>query len=97
MNKTRREIECIARLQQLGGSCDDILEFLIGENLVLKEEARVLRLNPEVAKAMQLMLSNLQRSGKLQLLEYEWTILPVERIKIHIITDRANREFVFNF
>lgn len=97
MNKTRREIECIARLQQLGGNVDDILEFLLGENLILKEDARVLRLNPEVAKAMQLMLHGLSTSGKLQLLEYEWTILPVERIKIHIITDRASREFVYNF
>jgi hypothetical protein len=97
MNKTRKEIECIARLQHLGGNVDDILEFLLGENLILREDARVLRLNPEVSKSMQSMLQGLSTSGKLQLLEYEWTILPVERIKIHLITDRASKEFVYNF
>lgn len=97
MNKTRQEIECIARLQQLGGNVDDILEFLVGENIILKDEARALRLNPEVSKAMQLLLSTLSKNGKFQLLEYEWNILPVERIKIHVITDRANKEFVYNF
>lgn len=97
MNKTRRQIECIARLQHLGGNVDDILEYLLGENLILKEDARVLRLNPEAAKAMQLMLAKLHHDNKFQLLEYEWTILPVERIKIHIITDRSSKEFVYNF
>lgn len=97
MNKTRREIECIARLQLLGGHLDDILEYLLSEGLIPKSEAQVLRTNPEVAKAMQLMLHRLSTSGKLQLLEYEWTVLPVERIKISVVTDRSSKEFVYNF
>lgn len=97
MNKTRREIECIARLQVLGGNVDNILEFLLSENLINRDEVRVTRASPEIAKDIQLMLARLSESSKFQLLEYEWTILPVERIKIHIVTDRTSQEFTYNF
>lgn len=97
MNKTRREIECIARLQALGGNVDNILDFLLSESLINKDEVKVLRASPEVAKSVQLMLARLSADKKFQLLEFEWAILPVERIKIHIVTDRASQEFTYNF
>lgn len=97
MNKTRREIECLTRLQALGGSVDNILDFLMGEELVGKDEVCKVRLSPEACKDIQLMLARLQNDKKFQLLEYEWAILPVERIKITIVTDRTSQEFSYGF
>jgi hypothetical protein len=96
MNKTRKEIECLAKLQKLGGNVDNILDFLLSESLVKSDEVKKIRSSPEINKDIQLLLANLSATGKFQLLEYEWVILPVERIKISIVTDRASHEFTYN-
>jgi hypothetical protein len=65
--------------------------------LILKEEIKGIRSAPNKAKDLQAKLSNLSKEGKLQLLEYEWNLLPVERIKISIVTDRVSKDFSYNF
>lgn len=97
MSNQRREIECIARLQSLDSSVENILVFLLGEGLVSKEQIKTVKGSPDLAKDVQKLLAGLSQTGKLQLLEYEWHILPVERIRIHIVTDRNNQEFAYNF
>lgn len=97
MGKTRKEIECLCRLQEVNASYEDILVFLLAENMITKEEIKVIRSSSEVPKRLQAHLANLSKANKLQLLEYEWTILPVERIKLVIVTDRDSREFSYNF
>ena len=93
----KREIECLARLNDLNGAVDDVLQFLLSEKLVTKEEIKFIQHSSDQPKNLQATLKKLSSTDKLQLVEYEWTILPVERIKIHIVTDRATREFTYNF
>ena len=97
MKKTRREIECIGRLHDLNGNVEDIMDFLLAEGLITKDDVKVIRLSADIPKATQKLMRELHQLGKFQLLEYEWTILPVERIKIVIVTDRNNKEFAYNF
>ena|SRR5579884_4264038 len=98
MARISKEIECIARLEEIsGGSQDMILEFLTQESLVSKEQRKAMLSSSDVAKAIHTHLASLQRDNKLQLLEYEWIVLPVERVKITIITDRNSKEFSYNF
>jgi len=97
MNNSRKEIECIARLQQLGSNVDNILTYLFNESLISKDDIQVIRRSPDSYKDIQLLLAKLSASGKLQLLEYEWVVLPVERIKIHLVTDKSSEEFTYNF
>jgi hypothetical protein len=97
MNKTRREIECIAKLQSLGGNVDNIIEFLLSEALINKDEVKELRRSPDLAKALQLILARLSKEEKLQLLEYTWNVLPVEQIRIYIVTNRSSQEFSYSF
>jgi hypothetical protein len=96
-NNRRKEIECIARLQQLGSNTDNILSYLLNESLISNNDIQIIRRSPDSYKDIQALLSKLSTSGKLQLLEYEWTVLPVERIKIHIVTDKSSEEFTYNF
>lgn len=96
MKNTRKEIECLARLQVTTQQLDQILFFLKQENLIDDNLIKSTRQSADHAKEIQLILRDLQVKQKLQLLEYEWTILPVENIKISIITDRNQAEFVFN-
>ena len=96
MNKTRREIECLSRLQQMTSQLDNILMFLRQEELVDDQQIKTTKQSPDFAKDIQAVLRDLQVRNKLQLLEYTWTILPVENIRLYIVTDRNQQEFVYN-
>lgn len=75
---------------------DQILLFLRQENLTDDVQIRSIKQSADHAKEIQGILRELQLKQKIQLLEYEWTILPVENIRIYIVTDRNQAEFVFN-
>jgi hypothetical protein len=96
MGKASKEIECLIRLDELTPSFDGIIEFLHSEDLLSREEGKAIRSSSEVAKKIYEKLAVLSKTKKLQLLEYEWVILPIERIKVMVVTDRASREFSFN-
>lgn len=93
----KKEINCLNRLNTLTGSINEIVTFLLEEKLLDKSEATSIVSSSDVAKSLNALLHRLNELGKIQLIEYEWVILPVERIKIHIVTLLSNREFVYNF
>lgn len=97
MSKASKEIECLMRLDGLTPSYDGILEFLHSEDLISRGEGKAIRSSSEVAKKLHEKLTTLSKTKKLQLLEFEWTMLPIERIKVMIVTDRMSKEFSFNY
>lgn len=97
MTKMGEEMECIARLEVLTPVWDSMLEFMIAEDLISKEDRRACGLAQDKAKWLWQCLNTLSKTKKIQLLEYEWVILPVERIKILMITDRNQKEFSFGY
>lgn len=97
MSKANREIECLTRLDELIASYDAILEFLQQEDLLTRQEAIAMRSSSDVAKMINIKLSTLSKTNKIQLLEYAWEVLPVERVKISIVTDRVSKEFSYGY
>jgi hypothetical protein len=93
MRNTKREIECLKRLQELSPVYEELIAFFMQELLMTKEELKIIKSSPEQGKLLQAKLASLSVENKIQLLEYEWSILPVERIKISIVTDRGFKEF----
>lgn len=96
MNKTKREIECLTRLQGLTGQLEEILQFLKLEGLVDDNQLKSVKQSADHPKEVQIILRDLQAKQKFQLLEYVWTLLPVENIQITIITDHNQKEFIFH-
>ena len=96
MNNVNLEIRCLARLDELIASNETIMEFLVSEELMTKEERRVAVTAPDVAKCLQAHLAKL-KGNKLQLLTYEWIVLPDERLKVSLVSDRNSKEFSYNF
>ena len=94
MRNTKREIECLKRLQELSPVYDELIAFFLQEYLLSKEEVKVIKSSPDQGKLLQAKLAALSEERKVQLLEYEWVILPTERIKISIVTDRGFKEFI---
>ena len=95
-SKIKREVECLTRLQGLTSQLEDILMFLKLEGLIDDNLIKTVKNSPEHAKEVQQILRDLQVRQKLQLLEYEWAVLPVENIRILIVTERDSKEFSFN-
>jgi len=96
-SRASKEIECLARLDELTASYDGILEFLHSEDLISREDAKAVRSSSEIPKVIYTMLTSLSKTNKLQLLELEWVVLPVERVKLTIITDRMSKEFSYGY
>ena len=96
MSNTSKEIEFLSRLDELTSSTEMILEFLTNEGLVTKDQRKAILSSSDKAKAVQLYLRTM-KGKQLQLLEYIWEVLPVERLKATIVTDRATKEFSYNF
>jgi hypothetical protein len=94
MNKKRKELECLARLQTLTQGLDEILQFLREENLLDEVEIKAMRSSSDYPKETFLILNRLKEK-QFQLLSYEWTILPVENITVLIVTDRTQRTFKY--
>jgi len=94
---SKREIDCLERLQDKSGSIDDIMSFLVEEKLMDLDLAKKVKQSSDEAKELHAYLKSLSKTDKIQLLEYEWVILPVEIIKINLVTNRNNKQFTYNF
>lgn len=94
MRNRKREVECLKRLQQLSPVYQELIAFFVQEKLISSEELKVLKETPEQERMLQAKLAALSAEDKIQLLEYEWTILPVERIKLNIVTTSGHKEFL---
>ncbi len=81
-------------MQSLTPMFEELIAFLLQEFLLSKEELKAIRVSPEQARMLQAKLAALSDERLLQLLEYEWTLLPTERIRINIVTDRGFKEFI---
>ena len=91
------KVDCLQRYGALTNGLQDLVEFLMSEGLLSKELLREINSSQNVSKEIEQLLFELQTNGKLQLLEYDWSILPVERIKILIVTNKLTKEFTFNY
>lgn len=103
MSSRATEVDCLKRYQEKMGSLDEILGFLLDEHLIDQENIKTIKSSSTSALLVHTYLKTLQKDSNrvlsrngLQLLEFEWSILPVERIKITIVTDRATKEFTYN-
>jgi hypothetical protein len=96
-NRTSKEIECLKRLDELISLYETLLDFLQDETLISKEERKGCNLSSDRAKWLWTVLGSLSKTNKIQLLEYHWQVLPVELVKITLVTDRNSREFSYGF
>jgi hypothetical protein len=90
------KIQCLKRMIETD-SHHEMIEWLkdykfITENSVVSNSKSSLALS----EVLFLALSNAVKEEKIHLLDYEWTLLPREYIKITIISEREQKEFTYN-
>jgi hypothetical protein len=93
MNK---KVLCLSLLFSKTGLTTDILDFLLASKVVTQDEVKSLRLESDIPLALHIMLERLKSQDKLMLLDYEWKILPKEYVKLTLITEYAQKEFVYS-
>ena len=91
----QREIDCLTRLIKDGNQFDPLVMFLQDEGVLTRQDVNKLSSDLDPVKTLYRAMINAKKDGKLQLLSFEWTLLPHENIKLLLITNRAQREFVF--
>ncbi len=91
MNK---KIECIKRLLLLSsGQYYEFANWLMEHKLADEGDFESVSRIQERAELIYEKLRNAEVNSKLMLLDYEWTILPLETIRITCVTTVEKREF----
>ena len=93
----QKKIDFLNRLFKLAYSDSELLLFLTEEKLISDFERSCLKDEADIPKFFANLLEKLKREDRLLLLDYEWQVLPVERLKLTLVTERNSREFVFNY
>lgn len=92
MNK---KIECIRRLIKKNNSYREICDWLLERNLAEELEVNSYSRDQERAEFIHKKLEEADKNKKFLLLDFEWTVLPLEQIKITIVTEKEQVEFSF--
>lgn len=92
MNK---KIECLNQLFKLLQCRQEVLEFLAEEKVIPQVSIQdILHTNHNThAAQIATLLDSAVKEDQLQLVDYEWAILPVERISLTIVSNTTKKEF----
>ena len=74
---------------------EEILEFLSDEKIIPRTQIQDVLLSNHNTHAGQLasILDNAVKEEQLQLVDYEWSILPVEKMCLTIVSNSTKKEF----
>jgi hypothetical protein len=92
------KINCLNQLFKKLHCRVEILDFLVLEK-VINSDTMAHIINEQQNTHPQLifsLLEKLQKEDKLQLVDYEWSLLPKEFIKLTIVTDNSKKEFIYS-
>ena len=91
-----KKIEFLNRLFKLAACLEELIDFLRSEKLLTDHQLGTVKSESDKAKYLYGILEDLKQQDRLLLLDYEWQILPIERLKLVLVTDRVSKEFRFN-
>ena len=96
MNK---KIECLNKLFSLLQCRQELLEFLAEEKIIEPVQVQdILHTNHNThASQIATLLDNAAKEEQLQLVNYEWTILPQQSIRLTIVSDNTKKEFKYGY
>ena len=97
MSSKLKEIDCITRLFKLTDCYSELVDFLIEEKIVTDGVLANLKLELNKPRFLHDILKQAEKDDKLLLLSFDWVLLPVERMRMRLITERSNKEFAYRY
>lgn len=89
-----KELQCMSKMIH-EGFYEDFKEYIIENKLAPKQDLEALIRDTEKARFICATLEQSCLDDKLQLIDYEWTLLPRETIKITCVSNIEKREFTY--
>jgi hypothetical protein len=76
----------------------EILQFLKDERVINDDQMQSILHSNHTTHSTRIagLLDESLKADKLQLVDYEWTILPHERLSLTLVSQNAKKEFVYN-
>jgi hypothetical protein len=93
--RKKKETECLAKIRSINGSLDEVMSFLLDEKLVSLDMIKSIKNSPSESKELRDLIESLKTTEKLQLVEYQWVLLPKEYATLMLVSDRRTKEFGF--
>ena len=93
----QKHIDCLKRLFKLTGCYEDMVQYLIDEKIVTLDDVVTMSLEQDKEKELCDALFIASRREKIQLLQFDWVVLPVERLRVKLVTEMSTKEFTYNF
>ena len=94
----KRKIECLERLFNLLKCKVDLLQYL-KEDGVITDDTMQRLLNDHHslhANRIATIMEDAVRENKLQLVDYEWSILPMELVRLTIVSNKSKKIFEYS-
>lgn len=94
----KKQVEFLNRLFDLLKCRSSLLEYLKEEKLITQDIVQALLTEHQSSHAAKIIaiLTDLHKNDKLQLVDFEWTILPYEHLKLTLISHSGKKEFEYN-
>lgn len=94
----RIEIECLKILNSKIECFNDMIDFLSKEKIIDRNTTHKLaiELKLELPYALHKTLNTALEEETLQLVDYNWVLLPQETIAVTIITKHSRKDFTWN-
>lgn len=94
----RKKIDMLNRLFELIKCRSEILQFLKEEKLISDDIMQGTLHEHHTQHAVKIagMLEDLKKKEDLQLVDYEWQILPKELVKLTLISKASKKEFTYS-
>lgn len=91
-----RKLECIMTLiSKEPDKYREITEWMIGTRLANRVDVDLQKKTRDRAEFLYSTLKNSEKEEKILLLDFEWSILPLEYIRITCVTDMEKIEFTY--
>lgn len=93
MSSQNNKIQFLLRMDRANALLQALAAFLVAEKITTQAEISELQRKPVEAQAQNYYL--MLASEKLFLVDWEWTILPTEHMKLTLITHNGVKEFTY--
>ena len=92
-----KKIDFLNRLFKLEHCYDDLIDSLLQEKIISQEQKNTLNLEVNRSQFLYIIIKEAQKEEKILLANFDWEILPIERLKITLVTERTTIEFSHNY
>lgn len=96
MNSQDAKIQFLQRMNSLNGLYSDLALFLLREHVVSNLDVSRIMAKAEDARATEFYVVINKNIHRFDLVDWEWTILPVENMRLMFVTANGVKEFVWN-